>query len=345
MRKPAIIFDLFGVVFSRGLESSIEDLKDVFNKPEYRISNAYRQNEKDFDLGKINSQEFWRRVNCKLNTNHNPNHLNQVVIGAYEEKKHTLDLVRKLKSEGYAVYLLSNYRREWFDELDKIHDFSKEFDRCFVSSDIGLIKPGHEIFDYIASEISESSQNMIFIDDQSDNVEGFKEWGGNAIQFDNIYQVEFELRNFLGLSEDTYDAHYSGIFLQTSGGAFILQRRTKDKNVENPGMISVFGGRSVNNETGVETARRELKEELGLECELNDLVHIATYSYPLNNRKWMLCKYYFLNKSVTTDDVYPLEGGGIIYKTVDAALKLRDRDLTSVPRLVFEQIADGRIEL
>ena len=64
-----VIFDLFGVVFSKGLESLIERLEIVLDRSRDEITPIYRKWEKEFDLGHINEDEFWLHINNELGTN------------------------------------------------------------------------------------------------------------------------------------------------------------------------------------------------------------------------------------------------------------------------------------
>ncbi len=85
-----IVFDLFGVVFTKGLSSSIDHLKGVLNRPEKDISLVYRKWEKEFDLGLIDEKEFWDRVNKELSTDINHRILSNIVISSYKINPNTI---------------------------------------------------------------------------------------------------------------------------------------------------------------------------------------------------------------------------------------------------------------
>ena len=146
-----IVFDLFGVIFSKGLDSSIEHLTAVFNKPARQISKIYRKLEIKFDLGEINEIEFWEQINEDLHTDISPIVLNNIVISSYQLKKETIALVSYLK-KYFPLAIYSNYRKEWFEKLDSKYEISKLFDSVYISSETGQLKPNKKAFDILLNE-------------------------------------------------------------------------------------------------------------------------------------------------------------------------------------------------
>jgi len=68
----------------------------------------------------------------------------------------------------------------------------------------------------------------------------------------------------------------------------LLERRKKDRKVD-PGRIAIPGGHVENAETLEQTCKRELEEELGLEC--SDFRHVATFPHDTVSEK-QLVHYY-----------------------------------------------------
>ncbi|NOZ35287.1 MAG: NUDIX domain-containing protein [Chlorobi bacterium] len=329
-----IVFDLFGVVFTKGLSSSIDHLKGVFNKPEKEISKVYRKWEKEFDLGLIDEKGFWDRVNNELSTNISHKILSNIVISSYKIKPETILLAEYLKRD-FPIAVFSNYRREWFNRLDKKYKISKIFDDLYISSDIELKKPSKEAFDYISSTHSIDKKNIYLIDDDIRNIKGINDWGGNGILFNNVYETEIKLRELIGNKYPIYDDYYSGVLLKTKSGSLIMQRRDNKKTIANPGKLSVFGGRREKNETALECAKRELKEETGITVDDNQFIPVGKYAYPIENNNWMLCSYYLL-ENINVNDIKIKEGKNIeIWKPLDA---ISQKDITTVPKLLIEKL-------
>lgn len=335
-----VVFDMFGVVSSKGLESSIEPLTGVFGRSRNAVSKAYRANEIDFDLGKIDSVKFWNSVNEQLGTEIQSRILDNIVLTNYKIREETISLVNFAKRASKVV-LLSNFRREWYDKLDEKYDVSSNFDKVFVSSDIGYLKPDYEIFDHVAKSCGYDPIQMYLLDDEMPNIQGMSRWGGNPIHFTNAYEAERELRNMAPSALPNYDAEYSGVFLLTESGALILQRRDKKKGIANPGKVSVFGGRLLPGETPKAAAQRELREEVSLRVRQKDLKPVVSLGYPISENQWMKCNYFCL-RGVDVNEINILEGAGIEVWWPDDAV--RQSDLTKLPRLVLERIEEKKLK-
>ncbi len=334
-----IVFDLFGVLFTKGLDSSIDHLTAVFNRQPDQISKTYRKWEIEFDLGKIDEITFWENINFELKTNIKPKLLNNIVISSYRLKEDTILLVDYLK-KSFPVVVYSNYRREWFDILDFKYHVSKHFDKIYISSETKVLKPDSHAFDIIKKDFKINNEDTILIDDEDRNIKGFTKWGGKAISFSNIYETEVQIRNYFKYIYPKYDDFYSGILLITKEGALILQRRDTYNNIENPGKLSVFGGRREINETAEECAIRELFEETALKISLIDLKPAFECAYPIENGNWMLCNYYII-ENVDANSLEVLEGQNIeIWKPIEA---VGLSDITSIPKLLIEKLLEEGI--
>ena len=76
-----------------------------------------------------------------------------------------------MKDRGFTLALLSNTNELHYTELYKTAGiFLQEFDRIFLSYEIGLAKPSVEVYNYILSELCVSPADVVFIDDSPENV-------------------------------------------------------------------------------------------------------------------------------------------------------------------------------
>ncbi|NVD06489.1 HAD family phosphatase [Vibrio sp. JPW-9-11-11] len=115
--------------------------------------------------------------------------------------KHTLiqlygsvELMKKLKASGYALYALTDNVIELVDFLKQNYDFWPLFDGATVSADLGLLKPQPEIYQSLLASNNLDAQECVFLDDMPHNVEGAKRVGMQAIQFFSAEQAEQDLR-------------------------------------------------------------------------------------------------------------------------------------------------------
>ena len=115
-------------------------------------------------------------------------------------------------------------------------------------------------------------------------------------------------------TEEGKNIMLSVAFIKNSKGEFLIQKTSKEK--EN--RCSSTGGHVMHGETGLETIKRELEEELGISATEQDLKYIATFKYPKKN---CIFNVYLLNIDIDLSKI-----------------KLQDAEVESVKYLSVEEI-------
>lgn len=82
----------------------------------------------------------------------------------------SVDILKKLKENGYKLFYLSNFHLAAFEYVNKNHDFFELFDGGIVSYKEKLLKPEKEIYDKILDTYKLEPSETIFIDDTEENV-------------------------------------------------------------------------------------------------------------------------------------------------------------------------------
>lgn len=86
------------------------------------------------------------------------------------------DLVKRLKENGYGIYLLSNASSD-FHERRKGIPALELFDGVVISADYKLLKPEKEIYLTLFEKFSLSPDECYFIDDVQKNIDGARAAG------------------------------------------------------------------------------------------------------------------------------------------------------------------------
>ena len=100
-----------------------------------------------------------------------------------------------LKSNGYKIYILSNFIVEAFDFVKSKYDFLSLFDGKVISGQIKVIKPELEIYQYLIKEYSLIPEECIFIDDVRAFLSRAKKLNIKTILFNQNTDLRTELRN------------------------------------------------------------------------------------------------------------------------------------------------------
>lgn len=86
------------------------------------------------------------------------------------------DLVKKLKENGYGIYLLSNASSDFHERRSGIPALSL-FDGVLISADYKLLKPEKEIYIALYEKFSLNPEECFFIDDVQKNIDGARATG------------------------------------------------------------------------------------------------------------------------------------------------------------------------
>lgn len=199
MKKiTAIIFDLGGVVLSRGLWSfraylvekygvTDEQTRDIFIKKYY----------KPYFSGKLSEGDFWIGVLHDLNIQADWKKLKEILLDFYTPNEGMFELLNKLKATGYKTYLLSDQTNDWWPLLDKRYNIFSYFDKVFISSEVGLHKPEKAFYEFVLNDTKLSPSETLFVDDLQENLDPAHEIGMNVLLFNDAEKFKTELEAFI----------------------------------------------------------------------------------------------------------------------------------------------------
>ena len=111
----------------------------------------------------------------------------------------TVRILNELKTNGYKLYLLSNFHALAFETVYSQYDFFKNFDGGIISYKENLIKPESEIYTKLLVTYNLNAEECLFIDDTLVNIEAADRLGINTLHFDNFQTLEKNLNKFIPL--------------------------------------------------------------------------------------------------------------------------------------------------
>ncbi len=184
----ALIFDLSEVLI-RGIVGVEKILAKQLHIPEGKILKAFNGNNLvNLCCGKISEDEYLRNIidkqNWSISSQELKTHLRQnflIPVNGMPE------LINDL-SEKYKLILLSDHGREWIEYIEVRHEFLNCFDKRHYSFNSNKLKSDPSIFITILKENGLSREEVIFIDDNKDNIAAAASVGIRGIIFKNRAQ-------------------------------------------------------------------------------------------------------------------------------------------------------------
>lgn len=170
----AVIFDCFGVLYADpGL------LFYEANVPNYvALRPEMMQIDKQCDLGLITQNEHNHAI-AEL-TGLDFDIVKDGVQGTHSRNDTLLAFSQQLRP-SYKVGMLSNIGRGSMESFFSHSECLELFDSHVLSSEVGMVKPTVEIFQYMAMQLGLEPAECVMIDDRQDNCDGAASAGMEAI--------------------------------------------------------------------------------------------------------------------------------------------------------------------
>ena len=97
---------------------------------------------------------------------------------------HSVALLGELRSKGIPCFCLSNFGVGSFAFAETQYEFLTEFDRRFISGQLGVIKPEPRIYEIVEEESGVDPAHILFIDDKAENIAAAKARGWKTHLFE-----------------------------------------------------------------------------------------------------------------------------------------------------------------
>lgn len=180
-----IVFDLGNVLLPFDYTEMINKFNELDHGLGNRFAEQYKNNyeyHRDFERGKIPRNDFVSTMLERLEHKITGEEFCKMFSEIFTLNKNVIDLLPILK-KNYTLCLLSN-TNEIHEEYGYNHyEFLKNFDKLFLSHEIGHVKPEKEIYAAVENYTGKQPYEHLFIDDILEYVNGAKSCGWNAIQF------------------------------------------------------------------------------------------------------------------------------------------------------------------
>ncbi len=83
---------------------------------------------------------------------------------------HSVRLLRALRRNGVPVFALSNFGIQTFEIGEREYPFLEEFDRRYISGQMGVTKPDPRIYQIVEDDCGIDPAGLLFVDDRHDNI-------------------------------------------------------------------------------------------------------------------------------------------------------------------------------
>ena len=151
-----------------------------------------------FELGRISPQAYYQGLTERLRLAWTYEQFVRIWNDIFSENGDVVRLLRRLR-EWYRLTALTNTNTLHIEHMKRTIPALTMFHDIVASCDVGTRKPEPEIYYLAARRAGVRLREAVYIDDREEMVEGARMVGMAAVRFENIQQLEQELRN-LGIN-------------------------------------------------------------------------------------------------------------------------------------------------
>lgn len=182
-----IITDVGQVLFKFECYNCLKDITD--NEEEYRFLCSITfdsPNWSKYDRGDFQRGEFEEYLKSFTQTEKQKNQIRELMLRWRDYlviNEPMVDLIYKLKNNGYKLYILSNAPYEVPVYLNSYH-LIQPFDGTVFSCYERCLKPEKEIYEVLLNRYKLDPKESLFIDDRKINIAAAKELNFNAFEYE-----------------------------------------------------------------------------------------------------------------------------------------------------------------
>jgi len=181
-----IVFDLGGVLLDIDYQRSVSAFEKLGIEHFEKMFSQYHASElfEKLERGELSNAEFYAAIKKRLRTEVNEEEIeaacNALIL---DFRIKSLEFLEKLAAT-HKLYLLSNtnsihvqfFKKRFTTQTGK-SSLDAYFTKAWYSNEIGMRKPGPEIFEFILQEEKLKAAETLFIDDTLDNIETAQKLG------------------------------------------------------------------------------------------------------------------------------------------------------------------------
>ena len=193
----AITFDLDGVYFVHGKENFIKNLVflGVLENEARRVFLKSDEMNQKYKRGVWNDEQFWTWAIAEWKVDKTVTEIVQLLIDGYEVDPQVVDLVRKVRANGYKTLICSNNFPARIKGLQKKFGFLDDFDVVVLACEVGDIKPNRKIFEELIKRSGVQPNEIFITDDYQAALDTAKDLGLQTHFYTNFSDFVETLKN------------------------------------------------------------------------------------------------------------------------------------------------------
>ncbi len=180
-----ILFDFFGVICTEVAEPWFEKYGSMMTYQEFRAKHI-----RPYDAGEVSDEATWDAL--AYISGQSKEEVKKEWIELATINTDLVEYIRQL-SNIYKIALITNAGSGFFWAILDANDINTLFSTIVVSSKEKITKPDRRIYEIALERMKLSAEDILFVDDRVENLEGAKALNIQGIQYESLIQLKKDL--------------------------------------------------------------------------------------------------------------------------------------------------------
>jgi len=191
----AIIFDFGGVLAEEGFREGLMTIgnENGLDSDSFFTISSDLVYQTGYITGRSNEHSYWNAVREKTGISGDDKDLREEVLKRFRLRPEMIRYVKRIRSSGLTVAILSD-QTNWLDEINQRAPFYHHFDHIFNSFYLRKTKRDASLFSDICDMLGLKPDEVLFVDDNLDNIKRASSQGLRTICFKDVDEFEKEFQ-------------------------------------------------------------------------------------------------------------------------------------------------------
>ena len=196
----AIIFDFGGVLAEEGFREGLMTIgnENGLDSDSFFTISSDLVYQTGYITGRSNEHSYWNAVREKTGVKGADQEFREEILKRFKLRPKMIEAVERIKSSRFTVAILSD-QTNWLDELDQRNPFYHHFDYVFNSFHLKKTKKDPSIFRDVCTLLGLRPEEVLFVDDNSENVKRARSQGLRTIHFKDAREFQIEIKEFIAI--------------------------------------------------------------------------------------------------------------------------------------------------
>lgn len=194
----AVVFDFGGVLAEEGFREGLKAIgrQNGLDPDDFFKTASELVYQTGYVTGRAQESAYWNAVREKTGITGSDKILREEILRRFIVRAKMIKHAQKIKSSGLVTAILSD-QTNWLDEINQKTPFYSRFHYIFNSFKLKKGKKDPSIFRDVCSVMGFNASEMLFVDDNIENIKKAEKEGLKTIHFKDMDGFEKELHKFI----------------------------------------------------------------------------------------------------------------------------------------------------